>query len=68
MGSQKEAGKKIRRARLNLDLTQVQVAERAKVSIGHYSGIERGEENPTYEVLESIAKVLKVKAKDIMAF
>ncbi len=68
MGSQKQAGEKIRLARMKLGLTQVEVAERAGVSITHYAGIERGEENPTYEVLEDIAKVLKVSAKDIMAF
>lgn len=54
--------------RMKQDLTQLEVAQRAKISISHYAGIERGEENPTYEVLESIAKILKVKAKDIMAF
>ncbi len=68
MGSQKQAGEKIRLARMKLGLTQVEVAKRAGVSITHYAGIERGEENPTYEVLEDIAKVLKVSAKDIMAF
>ncbi len=54
MGSQKQAGEKIRLIRMKLGLTQVEVADRAKVSITHYAGIERGEENPSYEVLENM--------------
>ena len=44
------------------------MAEKAGVHVSYYSRIERGVVNPSVEVLESIAKVLKVKSSDILPF
>ena len=67
MSSQK-IGKNLKKARLKLNLKQIDVAKRAKISANYYSRIERDEENPTIETLERILKVLKVKSGDILLF
>jgi len=60
--SEKEAfGDKIRKAREKLKLTQEEVAEKAKMSVTYYAMIERGEVNPSYKKIQSLAKVLKLK-------
>ncbi len=66
--SQIELGKNAREAREKKNLTQEEVAKAVGISINHYAGIERGEENPTLAVLEQICKVLKVKSSEILPF
>jgi len=66
MGSQDQLGKNIKKARKKANLTQAQVAEKADIHVNYFAQIERGEVNPTYEVLEKIAKALKVKLSDIV--
>jgi len=61
-------GKNIKSAREKVGLTQDEVAQKANIHVSYYSRIERGVVNPSYEVLENIFKVLKVKSKDIMPF
>lgn len=68
MGSQIQLGKNIRKARQKLDLTQAEVAKKAGVNMNYYSRIERGEVNSSIEIVENIAKVLKVKSSDILTF
>ena len=68
MGSQEKVGKNIKKAREKIGLTQEQVAEKAGIHVSYYSRIERGVVNPSLEVLESIAKVLKVKSSEILPF
>ena len=68
MGSQEQLGKKIKKARQKAELTQVQVAEKAGIHVNYYARIERGEENPSFDVIESIAKALKVKSSEILPF
>lgn len=68
MGSQKETGKKLKNLRLELGLTQAEVAKRAGIHVNFYARIERGEENPSYDTLEAIAKALKVKSAKFLAF
>lgn len=68
MGSQEKLGKNIKRARKKVGLTQDQVAESVGVHVSYISRIERGVVNPSYEVVESIAKALKVKSSDILPF
>lgn len=60
MGSE-ELGKTIKKAREKLKLTQAEVAQKAGIHVNYYAQIERGEVNPSYEILESIAKALKTK-------
>lgn len=66
--SQLEFGKKLREIREQRRLFQEDVAKSVGISITYYAGIERGEENPTYSVLEQICKVLKVKSSEILPF
>ena len=66
--SPQKIGKKLKEFRLKIGLKQSDVAKKADISINYYSRIERDEENPTIETLESIIKVLKVKSSDILPF
>ena len=54
-------GKQIKEIREKLNLTQVEVAEKADMTVNYYAMIERGEVNPSYEKIKSIARVLKMK-------
>lgn len=60
MGSE-ELGKTIKKARGKEKLTQAEVAQKAGIHVNYYAQIERGEVNPSYEILEAIAKALKTK-------
>ena len=42
--------------------------ENGKQQNNYYARIERGEENPSYEVLEKIIKALKVKSSEVFPF
>ena len=66
--SQQEFGKKLRKIREEKNLSQGEVAKLIGISITFYAGIERGEENPTFAVLENICKALKVKSSEILPF
>ncbi len=61
-------GKNLKKLRKEKQLTQVELAERAKISSNYYARIERDEENPSLEVLKDIAKALKVKSSEILDF
>lgn len=54
-------GKQIKEAREKLNLTQAEVAEKADITVNYFAMIERGEVNPSYEKIKSIARVLKMK-------
>jgi transcriptional regulator with XRE-family HTH domain len=49
-------GANIRRLRKDRDLTQEEVAFRAKIDLTYMSGIERGKRNPSLLVMVRIAK------------
>lgn len=66
--SQQYTGKKLKEIRERKNLSQEKVAESVGISVTYYAGIERGEENPTYAVLESLCKTLKIKSSDILPF
>lgn len=66
--SQKAFGKKLREVREDKGLSQEVVAKLSKISTTHYAGIERGEENPTFSVLESICIALKIKSSEVLPF
>lgn len=61
MGSQKELGENIKKVREKAGKTQEELAQEAGIHVSYLSRIERGVVNPTFEVLEQIAKALKVK-------
>lgn len=68
MGFQKQLGENIKKIRLKLGMTQAQVAKKAGIHVNYMARIERGEENPTTEVLEAIVKALGVKSSQILPF
>jgi len=64
----KAFGTKLRKARVKQKMTQLEVAEKAKVSVNYYACIERGEVNPSLEKIRNIVKALGLKSSDIMPF
>lgn len=66
--SPEKIGNKLREARKRLGLRQVDVAEKADISVNYYARIERDEENPTIETLERVLKALKIKSSDVLSF
>lgn len=61
----KKIAARLKRARKAANLTQVEVAEKAGISINHYAQIERGEVNPSASKLIQIVHALGVSSKDI---
>lgn len=57
-------GRNIRRLRTSAGLTQEQLAGEADIAMRHLGRIERGEGNPTTELLGKLAAILKVHPKD----
>ncbi len=64
--SSDKLGKNIKKAREKANLTQAEVAEKAKIHANYYARVERGEVNPSYDILESIAQALKIKLSEIV--
>ena len=63
--ARKELGEKLRQAREAANMTQQKVATAAGVHVNFYARMERGEENPSFEKLRSIMKVLGIKSLDL---
>jgi transcriptional regulator with XRE-family HTH domain len=61
-------GQRLRALRLQHDLTQEQLAESAEISVDFLSLVERGINSPSFEVMERLAKSLKVPAKEFFDF
>ena len=59
----KDFGAIIKQRRKALKITQPYLAELAKISVNTLYKIERGEANPTLDILEQIADVLGLKFK-----
>lgn len=58
-------GKKLRAAREKAGLTQTELAKKAEINANYYAVVERGEGNLSYEKLQRILKVLKIKSLDV---
>jgi transcriptional regulator with XRE-family HTH domain len=56
----------VRRRRLTLGLTQLQVAEELGISQPSYAAIETGRRNPGLDVVEKVAKALDCEAADLL--
>ena len=67
-GTTKKVAKKLKVLRLERDLTQAEIAEKAKMSVNYYAKIERGEVRPSVDIYERLAKALKATASDIFPF
>lgn len=61
-------GKKLKQIRENKKMTQADVATKANITINYYARIERGEENPSLEVLKGLTTALKIKSSEILPF
>ena len=63
MDSEKKLAKILKAARKKAKLPHVEVAKQAEIHTNYYARIERGEVNPTVDILESIAKAMKLELK-----
>ena len=61
----KSLGKKIQRKRKDLSLTQDELAEKVGISLTYMGFIEQGRYAPSLEVLNKIAKALKIPLSDL---
>lgn len=61
-------GQKLKQIRENKKMTQADVAAKANITINYYARIERGEENPSLEVLKGLTTALKVKSSNFLPF
>ena len=61
-------GQRLRQVRRNRNLTQEQLAERAKLSVEHISFLERGMSGTTLDTLGNLAEALGVSVKDLFDF
>ena len=68
MDTSKQIGNKIKEIREKAQLTQAQVADKADIHVNYFARLERGEVNPSAEILKSVAKALGVKSGDILPF
>lgn len=68
MGSSQQIGKKLKAARLKMNFTQENVANKVGLHVNSYAKLERGEVGASIETLKKLAKVLGVKSSDILSF
>jgi len=61
----KSLGKKIQKRRKAINLTQEKLAEKVKISTVYVGFIEQGRYAPSLEVLEKIAKALKINLSEL---
>ncbi len=54
-------GRRVRRLRTALTLRQPELAKRAGISRGYLARLEAGQQSPTLEVIEKLARALHVK-------
>ena len=68
MDIKRAMGKRIKIVRQRNGLTQDQLAEQVGLSPKYISGIERGVENPTMDILLRVATMLGVEPYDLFLF
>lgn len=64
----KQVGENLKKAREKAGLTQVELAEKADIHPNYYARIERGEANPSQEILYKLTRALKVKSSRILPY
>lgn len=60
-------GQRLRELRRQLKLSQEEVAHRARVHVTYLSDLERGMQTPTLDVVNRLAKALKVTLAELFA-
>ena len=68
MDIKRAVGKRIKAVRQRNGLTQDQLAEQVGLSSKYISGIERGVENPTMDILIRVVKVLGIEPYNLFLF
>lgn len=61
----KNLGRKIQRRRLEIGLTQEELGYKVGISRAYMGYIEQGRYSPSLEVLEKIARHLKISLRDL---
>jgi transcriptional regulator with XRE-family HTH domain len=61
----KQLGKRIQKRRKELGYSQEELAEKIRVSRAYVGFIEQGRNTPSLEILEKIAKQLKIPLSDL---
>jgi transcriptional regulator with XRE-family HTH domain len=59
-------GRNVRRLRRDSGLSQEALADEVDLAVTYVGQIERGQRNPTLDVVERFAKVLRVKPLDLL--
>ena len=68
MGTQKQLGKNIKKARVKAGWTHDQLAKKIDISVNRLRRAEQGEARMTYLLLVKIIKTLQAKAVDLVPF
>lgn len=63
-----EFGEKLKQAREKKGMSQAQVANLVETHPNYYARIERGNANPSLDILLKIAKVLDIKSSSMLTF
>lgn len=64
--ARKALGNRLRKARERANLTQAEVAEKAEITVTYYAMAERGEVNPSFDILYKLIKIFKVGPSEII--
>lgn len=64
--SAKRLGIKLKQFRMQRRLTQVAVAKKVRVTQAYIALLEKGKQNPTLDVLERLAKALRVTMAELV--
>ena len=67
MTSLERLGEKLKAARKKKGLTQQKLADLSHVSLKHIQNCERGKKNPSFEILQALAKVLDISLDSLLA-
>lgn len=65
MGRKINYGERIRELRKERGFSQEQIALRAEITTSYFGQIERGQANPSIDLLEKICEAMNVKTSDI---
>ena len=60
--------KKLKSVRISKNLTQLELSEKAGISVNYYAKVERGEAIPSLDTFAKIVKALGVKSSDVLPF
>jgi transcriptional regulator with XRE-family HTH domain len=60
-------GRNVRRLRVARDISQERLAFDSGVDRSYLGGVERGEENPTIDILDRLAATLAVHVSELLA-